>query len=328
MGKSAASAPEKVGPYHRLRCVCCGCPTLDGPSLERFNALWPQDCVLCDWENAGPSQTAIVDDYMSLAQARANVERFSWMYDPDALPDWLPHRPSTAELHARATLRQCYRTIDQDRNGSESEKLWRAARDAEVELRSLVDARTSADVDEAEENEASIEEVSDAEPEEDDDSGVTSEGDADGDELDDPVSPAEIHAGAMAMDAVESSDVGSPAGRGSEGVATTTDASSPSSGRALGPFDYAGPPRGSAVIAGITSSNSERIAAAVLRALDEQRVMLYGSGFVGDRGAPHVIAVLPTNAPAGAAEAVQSFLLEQPGVLGAYVDRRDGAALT
>jgi hypothetical protein len=333
MGKPAAQASAEVGPYHRLRCACCGCPTLAGRSFEDLgDSLWPQSCLLCDWENAGPSQTSGVDDEVSLEQARANVEHFNWMYDPNALPDWLPHRPSAAELEARATLRERYAAIDQDRGGVRSKELWSAAREAEEELRSLVDARTAADVDEAEASEANAEDDVGDETEESDETEARDNGeidDADDDEfLTDAVSPAEIAAGAIAVDASESNDTMSPAPHDVAEVATTTKAPVPESDRPLGPFDYPGPPRGSAVIAGIRSSNSASIAAAVLRALGEQRVMLYGAGYVDGQGAPHVIAVLPTNARAEAVEFVRSFLLQQPGVLGAYIDRREGAAPT
>jgi hypothetical protein len=333
MGKTASPAPEKIGPYHRLRCACCGCPTLAGRSLEDLgDPLWPQSCLMCDWENTGPSQMPAVDDEVSLEQARANFERFNWMYDPDALPDWLPHRPSAAELQARATLRQRYAAIDQDGGGARSKELWSAARDAEEELRSLVDARTAADVDEAEAIEASAEddagdetEESDATEARDDNEGIGEPAD-DAEFLTDAVSPAEIAAGAMMMDASESDDAAVSPAVHDAGVAATTDAPLPDSGRSLGPFDFPGPPRGSAVIAGISTSNSASIAAAVLRALGEQHVMLYGAGYVDDQGAPHVIAVLPMNARAEAVESVRSFFMQQPGVLGAYIDRREGTS--
>ena len=107
-------SPKTIGPFHRLRCACCNCPTLSGPSLENYyEPVWPQGCLLCDWENAGPrAERDVADNDISVEEARANYQRFNWMYDPSALPAWLPHPPSAIELETRAKLRDIYAAID------------------------------------------------------------------------------------------------------------------------------------------------------------------------------------------------------------------------
>jgi len=241
--------------------------------------------MLCDWENTGPDDRSGTDDDLSLDQARANFQRFSWMYDPSALPEWLPSRPSNDELNARARLRQAYSDIDRNRNASLGPELWEKAIDAEERLRLIVDARVAGDVDEAEADARSDQaDGAEDDPDEIDDIGDT----GDIDDL----------AGAAASSGVD---------------------------RQLGPFDYPGPPRGTAVVAGLSSSIDEPAIAKIVGALQQQPVLLYGCGFVADHGAPHVIAVLPVNAPPGAAESVRQSLLRQPGVLGAFIDRREGA---
>jgi hypothetical protein len=284
--------PKTIGPFHRLRCACCNCPTLSGPSLENYyEPVWPQGCLLCDWENAGPrAEQDVADDDISVGEARANFQRFNWMYDPSALPDWLPHPPSAIELETRAKLRDTYAVIDRA-SASRGDALWYDARDAERELSEIVRAREQADVDEAEAGMVG----DDAEVDVDDEDNVQDETTSDGD-VDD------VEQWPLAFGTID--DAGS-----TEMPVTATESQAvavhaPPSEKSLGPFDYPGPPRGSAVVAGISSSNTAAIAADVLRALGIQGVMLYGSGFVGDQGAPHVIAVLPMNARPGAAEAV------------------------
>jgi len=302
MSRSQNEDLATEGPHRRLRCACCGCPTLNGPTLEVHGAdLWPQSCVLCDWENTGPHQSSGTDDELSLDQARANFQRFSWMYDPSALPEWLPSRPSNDELNARARLRQAYSDIDRNRNASLGAELWEKAIDAEERLRLIVDARVAGDVDEAEAD-ARSDQADGAED--------------DPDETDDIGDIADVAGVALGED---------------DQTADSTPeqiAASPSStvDRQLGPFDYPGPPRGTAVVAGLSSSIDEATIVRIVGALQQQPVLLYGCGYVAEHGAPHVIAVLPVNAPADAAESVRQSLLRQPGVLGAFIDRREGAA--
>jgi hypothetical protein len=259
---------------------------------------------LCDWENTGPHQSTGTDDDLSLDQARANFQRFCWMYDPGALPDWLPSQPSDEEMNARARLREAYADIDRNRTTSVQAELWRKAIDAEERLRMLVDARVAEDVDEAEEDARSDQ------PEEDDD-----ETDHIGD-LDDI---NDVAGGVVGGDDRASTTAEPPSDQRSTSPSSSVD-------RQLGPFDYPGPPRGAAVVAGLSSSIDEPTIGKIVGELQQQPVLLYGAGYVAEHGVPHVIAVLPINAPAGAAESVRQTLLRQPGVLGAFIDRREGVA--
>jgi hypothetical protein len=266
--------------------------------------------MLCDWENTGPDERSGTDDDLSLDEARANFQRFSWMYDPSALPEWLPSGPSNEELNARARLRQVYSDIDKNRNSSIVAELWKKAVDAEERLRLIVDARVADDVDEAEER-ARSDQADGAEDDVDEGDDIGDIGDM-GDIYD--LAGAAVGEGAQTKPTADST----PDQISASGSSTVD--------RQLGPFDYPGPPRGAAVVAGLSSSVDEPTIVNIVSALQQQPVLLYGCGYVADHGAPHVIAVLPVNAPAGAAESVRQSLLRQPGVLGAFIDRREGAA--
>jgi hypothetical protein len=153
--RAALNSDGTFGPHSRLRCACCGAPSLDSdtivdgdPLSERAVILTPV-CRLCEWENRAP--TAIdkaMDDSISLAEAQANYDRFCWMYNPDEPRPWMQSLPSNQELAARRSLRQLYRKIDREEEGYGFDGLWDEARDAEANVERLVQARERAlDVD-------------------------------------------------------------------------------------------------------------------------------------------------------------------------------------
>jgi hypothetical protein len=131
------------GPYFRLRCACCGCPTLEAGTLYLDETPWPQVCLLCDWENAAPDRRVDEDDAVSLTQARANVQRYGWMYDPTHPPSWLVEPPSSEELQMRLDLREVYAAIDEEPSGPRFFDVWEIARTAEDELLRAVRQRGS-----------------------------------------------------------------------------------------------------------------------------------------------------------------------------------------
>jgi len=149
------------GPYFRLRCVCCGCPTIEAGTLYLDETAWPQVCLLCDWENAAPGRRVEEDDSVPLSQARTNVERYGWMYDPTNPPAWLTNIPSEEELQRRLDLREVYGAIDAEPEGQRFFDLWEIARTAEDELIALVGSRT---VESEQEQDGEFSEVDLAEP--------------------------------------------------------------------------------------------------------------------------------------------------------------------
>src|SRR4051812_18500933 len=109
------------GPYCRLRCQCCGAPTLWSPDMippsQASDPSFVQSCVLCEWDNPlhpdapDPPPT---DDALSLAEAQANFDRYHWMYDPGHPPDWLPQPVPAVELATRQELRNVFQAIDRE----------------------------------------------------------------------------------------------------------------------------------------------------------------------------------------------------------------------
>jgi hypothetical protein len=105
----------------RMRCECCGYPTLGVVAFEDGTPDWESSvlgCLLCDWESApalldgtpdpeAPSDEARNEGY-TLDAARANVARHAWMYDPARPEPWMVSPPTTVELTRRRTLRDAY----------------------------------------------------------------------------------------------------------------------------------------------------------------------------------------------------------------------------
>ena len=144
------------GPYSRLRCTCCGAPTLTVDVLSDPPVVLTPVCLLCEWENQSDvagEQSTVADDGVSLAEARANFDRFCWMYDPSTPQPWMQALPSRDELQARAGLRAIYRSIDREADVAEFERLWEEARAAEEIVERFARAReravepTAAEVD-------------------------------------------------------------------------------------------------------------------------------------------------------------------------------------
>lgn len=129
------------GPYFRLRCACCGCPTLEAGTLYLEETSWPQVCLLCDWENAIPDLRIDRDDSVPLTEAQANVNRYGWMYDPANPPEWLMAAPNDEELQMRQDLREVYAAIDEEPDGPRFFELWEIARGAEDDLTRIAQLR-------------------------------------------------------------------------------------------------------------------------------------------------------------------------------------------
>jgi len=91
--------------------------------------------------------------------------------------------------------------------------------------------------------------------------------------------------------------------------------------RSLGPFDYADPPRGSAVFASLDGRGDVAAGMAALDAIRSLAIPIYGAGMVLDRGAPHLYVVLPLGAPNAHVEDLSNFLREQPGMGNAFPER-------
>jgi Cysteine-rich CPCC len=146
----AGAAPNDdgtFGPYSRLRCACCGAPTLenrDWLDAASGESAFPQVCVLCEWENASADPLAAAqgsDDGISLVEAQANFDRYHWMYDPTSPKPWMRAVPTSAELDARRALREIFRAIEREPEGSWLTGLWEAARDAEATVAQLASVR-------------------------------------------------------------------------------------------------------------------------------------------------------------------------------------------
>ena len=101
----------------RVRCECCNLPTLHVP-VDRYGAQhfeWAERvCPLCEWESVAltaQGQAATIDSGaernggISLAEARANFERYLSMYDPDKLEPWMLGPPSAALLLRKRAFR-------------------------------------------------------------------------------------------------------------------------------------------------------------------------------------------------------------------------------
>ena len=113
-----------IGPYHRVRCVCCGWPTL----------LWPETLLL--------DEQLDTDDGITLEQAQENVRRNAWMYDPAEPPEWMTLTPNDAKLMARRHLANLFEQIDaRSRRESAADELWKEAKATEDDIRDLARRR-------------------------------------------------------------------------------------------------------------------------------------------------------------------------------------------
>jgi hypothetical protein len=97
----------------------------------------------------------------------------------------------------------------------------------------------------------------------------------------------------------------------------------PTPERALGPFDYAEPPRGPAVFASIISDDPRNTALNALARVESLSVPIFGSGVVLDRGAPHLYVVLERGASEDHVFAVVDRLRIQPGIVSSFPARWD-----
>jgi len=101
----------------RIRCECCNLPTLRVPVDQHLGQHFEQAervCGLCEWESVAltaQGAAATVDsgaernDGISLAEARANFERYLSMYDPEKLEPWMLGPPSAELLMRKRAFR-------------------------------------------------------------------------------------------------------------------------------------------------------------------------------------------------------------------------------
>jgi hypothetical protein len=94
--------------------------------------------------------------------------------------------------------------------------------------------------------------------------------------------------------------------------------------RALGPFDYSEPPRGTAVFASLDAPDPGATGAAALKRVEALGLPIYGSGVVLDRGSPHLYVVLARGADEDAVSSVVEYLSAQPGIINCYPIREEG----
>ncbi len=179
---SMASAPHiGVQPARRLRCECCGYLTLTVPMAQyaddTLDAVDPA-CPFCDWENPplnddgtpkpNPPSPEERNDGHSLSEARANVGKFLWMYDPAHLEPWMTGPPSSEEMAIRRQLRDAYEAVERN---ADDDNAWSDVVAGELALRHACDDRVHAAEDAAEAE------------------GVTDDGEPDDDEPDEPDEP-------------------------------------------------------------------------------------------------------------------------------------------
>ncbi len=139
---------------HRLRCPCCGCPSLD-PDVPN------QSCPACEWSVDGlPGAAAAPPE--AIAAARENFRRFLSVYPPDARPGWSPDPPTADELALRRELIELYaRALSEPEDSSVWWKIAgqeRRVRDLELEYSAEVEARAGDELEAEEERELDAEE--------------------------------------------------------------------------------------------------------------------------------------------------------------------------
>ena len=142
----------------RMRCECCDCPTLplvaDTAMLEVDWESSRLACLLCDWESGpaledgtpdptAPSAASRNEGY-ALDEARANVQRYGWMYDPAAPPLWMGGAPTTEELALRRALLEAYAELDAAAERRERGAAWERIVPLEAQLRDAAEARRDA----------------------------------------------------------------------------------------------------------------------------------------------------------------------------------------
>lgn len=96
--------------------------------------------------------------------------------------------------------------------------------------------------------------------------------------------------------------------------------------RALGPFDYQGPPWSIVVFGSLHSEDPKSAGEAAIRRAQTLGCPIYGAGVILDRGHPHFYIVLTLDATEEMADAVADALRDQHGVGNAYPIRRDGSS--
>lgn len=132
------NGPEDIGPFHRLRCACCGYPTLR-PGGDGV-------CPLCDWENEtsdGSAADADRNDGLTLDQARHNFHRYLTVYDLAHPQPWIGSGPSAAERAAKQEMIRAFKAMEQHDDWDDL-ALWNGVTASEDQLGRAIEARVTA----------------------------------------------------------------------------------------------------------------------------------------------------------------------------------------
>ena len=142
----------------RMTCECCGHPTLPLMSDTGIADVdWEGShlgCILCDWESGPALEDGTPDPAAAsaedrnggcgLTEARANYERYGWMYDPARPPEWMGGLPTPEELDHRRALRQAYEVLAAAPERRARGDAWDAVVAMEAQLRATEEARRAA----------------------------------------------------------------------------------------------------------------------------------------------------------------------------------------
>jgi hypothetical protein len=115
-------------PPKRLKCPCCGNPTLR-PGLKS------QSCVLCEWDDLDSEEAGGLRDE-ELRSCRTTFQQYGSIYPPDKRPAWAPMPPTADELELRRFLVELYAKAATAR-GEELLSAWEDVEARERDLRQL-----------------------------------------------------------------------------------------------------------------------------------------------------------------------------------------------
>jgi hypothetical protein len=125
----------QMDPAKRVRCPCCGYPTLGEPAAYEI-------CELCWWEDDGQNDPHADEVWggpnhgYSLAQARRNFQQFLVMYEPEH-DRRIGGRDSEPQRAAKQALIEAFRHLDSAPASGRAE-IEAAIRNLERELRLML----------------------------------------------------------------------------------------------------------------------------------------------------------------------------------------------
>jgi hypothetical protein len=105
-------------PTSKIKCPCCGYPTLDEKSAHEI-------CSLCNWEDDGQGDedadlvTGGPNYEYSLSEARNNFKKYLIMYDPKKHATRIGGNSNTPiEQEAKSKIIEAYREFEKNGNGN------------------------------------------------------------------------------------------------------------------------------------------------------------------------------------------------------------------